>query len=233
MVGIAASGETPDGVMTLDEQFLEAPPIEISGVPDDEGFFEVPLTLVARKALPKDALHGSFYSGDLILNIVGLTNETRTVDINFRSPTLYQRYVEWWLRPFYTFPLVFCSGPLLLLGLLIVVARARSRGYNGEDLDVADSGSSESWQPANLPEATFVSTGALGGRSDAPTVAPAFENLADTAPAGTNNAAWDSAWEQVSWGSEQTPSEKSGDFDPPDNVWGNSPAGAGASDPWA
>ena len=251
VVGIAASGETPDGVMTLDEHFLEAPPVEISGVPDDEGFFEVPLTLVARKALPKDALRGSFYSGDLILSIVGLTDETRSVDINFRSPTLYQRYVEWWLRPFYTFPLVFCSGPLLLLGLLIVVARARSRGYNVEDDQgpmtlpgqgssltpeyVADFSSSDSWQPANLaaadpiqpvfgggqnkPEATFVTPGAVGGGSGTPTVAPAFENFADSASAGTHNAAWDTAWDQVSWGSEQSSSEESGDFDPPDDIW--------------
>ena len=251
VVGIAASGETPDGVMTLDEHFLEAPPVEISGVTDDEGFFEVPLTLVARKALPKDALRGSFYSGDLILSIVGLTDETRSVDINFRSPTLYQRYVEWWLRPFYTFPLVFCSGPLLLLGLLIVVARARSRGYNVEDDQgpmtlpgqgssltpeyVADFSSSDSWQPANLaaadpirpafgggqnkPEATFVTPGAVGGGSGTPTVAPAFENFADSASAGTDNAAWDTAWDQVSWGSEQSSSEESGDFDPPDDIW--------------
>ena len=133
VVGMAASGETDNGVMSLDHSFLEAPPVEVNGQPDDEGFFEVPITLIARKALPKDALSGSFYSGELLLSIVGLAGETRSVDINFRSPTLYQRYVEWWLRPFYTFPLVFCSGPMALLALLIVVARARTRGYNMED----------------------------------------------------------------------------------------------------
>ena len=237
VVGIAASGETPDGVMTLDEHFLEAPPVEISGVPDDQGFFEVPLTLVARKALPKDALRGSFYSGDLILSIVGLTDETRSVDINFRSPTLYQRYVEWWLRPFYTFPLVFCSGPLLLLGLLIVVARARSRGYNVDDDQgpmtlsgqgssltpeyVADFSSSDSWQPANLAAADPIRPAFGGGqiKPEATLVAPAFENFADSASAGTHNAAWDTAWDQVSWGAEQSSSEESGDFDPPDDIW--------------
>ena len=237
VVGIAASGETPDGVMTLDEHFLEAPPVEISGVPDDQGFFEVPLTLVARKALPKDALRGSFYSGDLILSIAGLTNETRSVDINFRSPTFYQRYVEWWLRPFYTFPLVFCSGPLLLLGLLIVVARARSRGYNVDDDQgpmtlsgqgssltpeyVADFSSSDSWQPANLAAADPIRPAFGGGeiKPEATLVAPAFENFADSASAGTHNAAWDTAWDQVSWGAEQSSSEESGDFDPPDDIW--------------
>ena len=184
IVGMAASGETGNGVMSLDESFLEAPPVEINGLPDDEGFFEVPITLIARKALPKDALSGSFYSGELLLSIVGLADEIRSVDISFRSPTLYQRYVEWWLRPFYTFPLVFCSGPMALLGLLIVVARARTRGYNmdndedpgltlpGQDSPLtpgyaAASHSPDSWHHANGPGAAFVASNAAGGPAHA------------------------------------------------------------------
>ena len=246
VVGVAASGETGSGVMTLDEQYLEAPPVEVNGLPDDEGFFEVPVTLVARKALPKDALRGSFYSGELVLSISGLVGETRSVDINFRSPTLYQRYVEWWLRPFYTFPLVLCSGPLMLLGLIIVVARARSRGYNVDDDEpITLPGQETPLTPQ--PDAAFVapdfdglqrqmggSTPPMAGSpAGAAGVAPAFENFADAAGAGTHNAGWDSTWEQVSWDSDPSAREGSGDFDPPDNVWGNSPAGASAADPWA
>lgn len=246
VVGVAAAGETGSGVMTLDEQYLEAPPVEVNGLPDDEGFFEVPVTLVARKALPKDALRGSFYSGELVLSISGLVGETRSVDINFRSPTLYQRYVEWWLRPFYTFPLVLCSGPLMLLGLIIVVARARSRGYNVDDDEpIILPGQETPLTPQ--PDAAFVapdfdglqrqmggSTPPMAGSpAGAAGVAPAFENFADAAGAGTHNAGWDSTWEQVSWDSDPSAREGSGDFDPPDNVWGNSPAGASAADPWA
>ena len=246
VVGVAASGETGSGVMTLDEQYLEAPPVEVNGLPDDEGFFEVPVTLVARKALPKDALRGSFYSGELVLSISGLVGETRSVDINFRSPTLYQRYVEWWLRPFYTFPLVLCSGPLMLLGLLIVVARARSRGYNVED-DEPNSLPGQETPLTPQPDATFVAPDfdglqtqmggptppTAGSPAGAAGVAPAFENFVDAADAGRHNAGWDSTWEQVSWDSDPSAREGSGDFDPPDNVWGSSPAGAGAADPWA
>ena len=246
VVGVAASGETGSGVMTLDEQYLEAPPVEVNGLPDDEGFFEVPVTLVARKALPKDALRGSFYSGELVLSISGLVGETRSVDINFRSPTLYQRYVEWWLRPFYTFPLVLCSGPLMLLGLLIVVARARSRGYNVEDDEPITLPGQET-SPTPQPDAAFVASDfdglqrqmggptppMAGSPAGAAGVAPAFENFVDAADTGRHNAGWDSTWEQVSWDSDPSAREGSGDFDPPDNVWGSSPADAGAADPWA
>ena len=262
VIGMAASGETGSGVMRLDEQFLEAPPVEINQSPNGEGFFEVPITLVARKALPKDALRGSFYSGELTLSIAGLAGETRSVDISFRSPTLYQRYVEWWLRPFYTFPLVFCSGPLLLLGLLIVVARARSRGYNMDDDEEAitlpapamgrsqhfgrlDNGGNldspltpQSDVPFVAPDFDGLPSQAgganrqtAGGAESAPGVSPAFENFTDSAAAGAHNAAWDTAWGQVGWGAEQSSSEGSDDFEPPDNVWGSSPAGA--ADPWA
>ena len=180
IVGLTASGETGSGVMKLDELFLEAPPVEVNGLPDAEGFFEVPVTLIARKDLPKDALRGSFYSGKLQLSIVGLAGEIQSVDISFRSPTLYQRYVEWWLRPFYTFPLVFCSAPMLLLGLLILVARARTRGYNMDDDEdpevtlpgqdspltpgyAAAPGSPDSWHHASGPEAAFATSNAAGG----------------------------------------------------------------------
>ena len=229
VVGIAASGETGKGAVKLDEQFLEAPPVEISGSPDEDGFYEVPITLVARKALPKDALRGSFYSGDLALAIVGLADETRTVDVSFRSPTLYQRYVEWWLRPFYTFPLVFCSGPLLFLLLLIVVARARSRGYNmydGEDSNATLTG--QAFSPTLQPEVAFA-------RSDFQDAADrAAQASPDFSATGERGGGWDTAWDTASWGSEPfaaNPTPASGERppEPDDNIWNSS----GTADPWA
>lgn len=226
IIGIAASGETGNGVMALDDQYLEAPPVEVNGLPDDEGFFEVPITLIARKDLPKDALRGSFYSGVLKLGIAGLADETRSVDINFRSPTLYQRYVEWWLRPFYTFPLVFCSGPMVLLGLLIVVARGRSRGYNMDDDEdprvtlpgqdsplspgyAATPGSSDSWNLANQPDPAFVSSSAAGG--------PAHASYPPHA-AGSQRAAGSPGFSPAFNNSAQSSPEP--------------PAGSGRVDPW-
>ena len=242
IVGMAASGETGNGVMSLDESFLEAPPVEINGLPDDEGFFEVPITLIARKALPKDALSGSFYSGELLLSIVGLADEIRSVDISFRSPTLYQRYVEWWLRPFYTFPLVFCSGPMALLGLLIVVARARTRGYNmdndedpgltlpGQDSSLtpayaAASHSPDSRHHANGPGAAFVTSNAAGGPAHAypqgkprgsPAVPLPFERFAGSGSSDSwqdaGEGTQESAWDQRGWGADAYPAAGSGEF---------------------
>ena len=238
IIGIAASGETGSGVMALDELYLEAPPVEVNGSPDDEGFFDVPITLIARKDLPRDALRGSFYSGVLNLSIAGLADETRSVDINFRSPTLYQRYVAWWLRPFYTFPLVFCSGPMLLLGLLIVVARARSRGYNMDDDEdprvtlpgqdaplspgyAAAPGSSDSWNFANQPDSALGASSAAGGTAHAsyPPHAAGSQNAAGSpgfSPAFENSAA-----------TSPEPLAGSGPVDP----WQNANAGTHDS-PW-
>ena len=260
VVGIAASGETGSGVMTLDEQFLEAPPVEINELPDDEGFYEAPVTLIARKALPMDALRGSFYSGEMVLSIAGLAGETRSVDISFRSPTLYQRYVEWWLRPFYTFPLVFCSGPLLLLGLLIMVARARNRGYNVEEDEERITLPGQDSPLTPQPEFAFAASDFDGsqrrvgeanrqtaaGPAYAPNPSPAFENFADAATAATQNAAWDTNWDQGgpfgttpsaghlgqtrAWGAEQSSSEGSGDYDPPDSIWTRSERNPWGSD---
>lgn len=299
IVGLTASGETGSGVMKLDELFLEAPPVEVNGLPDAEGFFEVPVTLIARKDLPKDALRGSFYSGKLQLSIVGLAGEIQSVDISFRSPTLYQRYVEWWLRPFYTFPLVFCSAPMLLLGLLILVARARTRGYNMDDDEdpevtlpgqdspltpgyAAAPGSPDSWHHASGPEAAFATSNAAGdpayasypppvpgpeSAAGSPGYSAAFENIADTPPerfagsgssdswqgagGGTQESAWDTAWDQRGWGADPYSSAGSGDIGrtgpPGDNSNWSSPslgdgafgdehnsssAGAGSADPW-
>src|SRR5690606_26030177 len=111
-----------------DETYLSMPPVGVTGAPNANGYYEVPITLIAGKAIPLDPLQGSFYSGDLTLGIEGLPNATRTVDVGFRSPTAFQRYVAWWLLPIYSLPWLLCSGPLSLLLLLILLARVRGGG---------------------------------------------------------------------------------------------------------
>lgn len=245
VVGIAASAEFGEGTVALDHESLESAPVEITGAPDDEGFYHVPVTLVARKALPSDPLHGSFYSGGLMLSIAGLDDEVRTVDISFRSPTLYQRHVEWWLRPFYTFPLVLCSGPLFLLGLLILVARFRGRNYRYDDEEdsvavlpeqgaaaapafAAGPRSADSWQPSvavrpaspsHSSEAWAdpnVSGGVLGqGEAAAGSWEANWEHNVWSEPTASDGA----AGEGRSWGSGPASAGDSGDSDATDSPW--------------
>ncbi|MBX3052971.1 MAG: VWA domain-containing protein [Caldilineaceae bacterium] len=207
--GIAAAGETGDGITELDESFLESASIEVNGQPNADGFYEIPVALVARKAIPQDPLRGSFYSGDITLGIEGLPGAGRSVAISFRSPTAYQRYVEWWLRPIYSLPLLLCTGPLSLLLLLIFVARARNRGYGEEEEPLV-----------TLPQPDFL-----------PEPANAFVNAtfvdaasAETASAETN---WESQWGNTEWGfggGAQRPPVSS-----PAATNGNA---SGAGDPW-
>ncbi len=219
---IAAYGETGQDAVTVDDRFLEAPAVEIDELPDANGFYKVPITLVARKALPKDPLRGSFYSGDLVLGIAGLPHEVRSVDVSFRSPTLYQRYVEWWLRPFYTFPLFLCTAPLSLLLLLIAVARIRSRGYNIDDAEEPD---------VTLPGQAFPLTPESGiafVRSD-------FEDSADRTARGTaaQDVSWDAIWSQGGWGAEPSSAERANDTELADNTWSNTAKDEDTGDPWA
>lgn len=192
MADLAAQGETNTGLAELDESFLEMPPVEVRGEPDENGFYAVPITLIVNKAIPLDPLRGSFYSGDLALRIDGLPNESRTVDVTFRSPTLYQRYVAWWLVPIYSLPLLLCTGPLTLLLLLIVLARVRSSGYH-EDED-------EPVVTLPLPE--------LSG-AESTFVTPTFESLP------SRKTANDSGWGESAWGGETTFSESPEKGTPP------------------
>jgi hypothetical protein len=181
--GIGAAGETGDGITQLDESFLESASIEVNGQPNADGFYEIPVGLVARKSIPQDPLRGSFYSGDITLGIAGLPGESRSVPISFRSPTAYQRYVEWWLRPIYSLPLLLCTGPVSLLLLLIFVARTRNRGYVEDEEPVV-----------TLPQPDFL-----------PEPANAFINatFVDAASAEASPAQevrWDSQWGDVDWG---------------------------------
>jgi hypothetical protein len=133
MVGFQAAGRTDQGRVEVSDLSVEMPPVEVNTPPNAQGFYEVPITLVARQPIPLDPLRGSLYSGDLRLGIRGLPGESRTVDVAFRSPSLYQRYVAWWLVPIYSLPALLCTGPFTLLMLLIFMARVRSRGLYEED----------------------------------------------------------------------------------------------------
>lgn len=208
--GIAAAGETGDGITELDAGFLESGAIEVTGAPNADGFYEIPVGLVARKAIPHDPLRGSFYSGELTLAIEGLPGDGRAVPISFRSPTLYQRYVEWWLRPIYSLPLLLCTGPLTLLLLLILVARARSRGYEEEPEPVVTLPQPE-FQPE--PESAFVTA--------------TFVDAAGAEASPAQEVRWESQWGNVDWGfggEERRPVSSP--------AASNSSANGAAADPW-
>lgn len=208
VLGIEVQGERGTEIVTLDESSLEAPPVEIVGEPDGNGFYDVPVTLIARKTIPQDSVRGSFYSGDLVLGIEGLPNESRAVDISFRSPTLYQRYVEWWLRPFYTFPLVLCTAPLLLLAVLVVVARGRTRGMDLDEEEPVVTLPQPEFQPE--PEVAFARAG-----SDDEIRSP-----------GESEVTWSNPWGSVEWGGAR---DAPATADPEVVPWSNGAFGNGLS----
>ncbi len=113
------------------------PPVEVSGPPQEDGTYLVPITLVARQTIPHDVLRGSFYSGQLGLRIAGLDGAPRQVSVALRSPSLYQRYVAPIVVPVYSLPWLLCTGPLSLLLLLALVARLRSRGFDQGEVEEA------------------------------------------------------------------------------------------------
>jgi hypothetical protein len=188
MLDFNAAGETDSGLVELDQSYVEMVPVEVRGEPNANGFYEVPITLVARKAIPLDTLRGTLYRGDLMLAIDGLPNESRTVNMGFRSPTLYQRYVAWWLHPIYSLPLLLCTGPLTLLLLLVLLARVRSGGTIYEEEEPV----------VTLPQGDF------GTEPAGAFVTPSFERA--TAPA--NDGAWESQW-SADWGSSTSSSSTS------------------------
>ncbi len=121
----------------LTAQEIDMPAVEVEGPPNEAGLYEVPITLVARQSIPGDRLRGTFYSGQLALGIAGLPNDVKTVNFNFRSPSIYQRYFAPVLVPVYSLPWVLCTGPLTLLLLLVVLARVRSRGFDEMEIEQA------------------------------------------------------------------------------------------------
>jgi hypothetical protein len=213
MVDIVAAGETEGGATELDESYVSMPSVEVTGEPNTDGFYEVPITLVANKAIPLDPLQGSFYSGDLILGIEGLPNATRAVDIGFRSPTAFQRYVAWWLLPIYSLPWLLCSGPLSLLLLLIVLARVRGGGAIDDEEEPI----------VTLPTPDF------SPQTGSTFITPAFGSPTPV-PSGSD-VDWGNQWGEINWGGAPSASTQGGaSVSSPANGTRN---GAVQDDPWA
>jgi hypothetical protein len=136
--GATLGNETTEGEITpLNGELIDVPSIEISGPPNEAGLYEVPLTMIARQAIEGDQLRGTLYTGQVRLAIAGLPDDVKTVGFNFRSPSLYQRYLAPIVVPVYSMPAVLCTGPLTLLILLVVVARMRSRGFDDNEIEQA------------------------------------------------------------------------------------------------
>ncbi len=132
-----AAGEKDGTPPTISAAQVDMPPVEVDGAPNQSGLYEVPITLITRQAIPKDSLRGTFYSGQIKLNIAGLEGDTKSLNINFRSPSIMQRYIAPYVVPVYSLPWLLCTGPFTLLLLLVIVARMRSRGFNEDEIEQA------------------------------------------------------------------------------------------------
>lgn len=201
---ISAEGKTRDGeVFTLTPEDIEFAPIEIDFPPDANGIYEVPVVVTARKTLPNDPLRGTFYSGNIDLGIDGLSAPPRALSFNFRSPTLYQRYVAPIVTPIYSTPWGFCAWPLTFLLLLLAVARIRGRNFDEAGFDEAaistvgqanSTGYGESMSFGGASEQYDLDAGgSMGGAGGG-----------SSPPAGSANA--DSMWGNVDWGVSSTTS---------------------------
>lgn len=191
---LEASGRVQDGAtQILTPVELEFPPVEVNGPPNDEGLYEVPVALIARQAIPNDPLRGTFYSGAIELGVVGLPDKNQSVAFNFRSPTLYQRYVAPIVTPIYSLPVALISWPLTLLLLLILVARMRGRDFAEDEWEEAAIASVAQVQMTNGADSVMApSADALNG---APGGAFVSAEQAD--------AAWGSGtWGDGGWGSD-------------------------------
>jgi hypothetical protein len=130
-----SNGAGADGVALLTSEYVDMPPVEITGSPNESGLYEVPITLIARQPIPKDMINGTFYSGQLHLSLAGLDEEAKTVNFNFRSPSLYQRYIAPIVVPVYSLPWLLCTGPLTALVLLVLIARFRGRNFDEQEIE--------------------------------------------------------------------------------------------------
>lgn len=168
--GIGSSGDEAAATpIVLTGDYLDVPAVEVNGPPNESGLYEVPITLIARQRIPGDELRGTFYSGQLRLAIAGLPDDAKTVNFNFRSPSLYQRYLAPVVVPVYSMPWVLCTGPLTLLVLLVVVARIRGRGFDEHELEEAAVAAARELAAANaaMPEpASALPTGATAPRRE-------------------------------------------------------------------
>jgi hypothetical protein len=141
-------GGTPP---SLSSATIDMPPVEVSGPPLENGLYAVPITLISRQPIPHDILRGSFYNGNLQLQIAGLAGDVKGVNFNFRSPSIIQRYIAPVVVPVYSFPLVLCTGPLTLLLLLVAVARVRGRNIDEEEIEQAAVAATIQMAPAVAP----------------------------------------------------------------------------------
>lgn len=211
LVDLEAAGRLSDEAATevlLTGEQIELPSVEVTGPPNEEGLYAVPLAFVARQAIPYDPLRGTFYSGKLGLQVMGLQDNVIPLSFSLRSPSIYQRYLAPIVVPIYGMPMLLCTGPLTLLLLLVVVARFRGRRFDPAIIEQeAVSAARQATAPAAMPGNLQVADGGAAARAAA-------------VPWG--NAEWGSVW----GGSEPS--------DPParGTQSGSGLAAAGGADPW-
>ena len=103
-----------------------------------------------------------------------MPNDTQRVNFNFRSPSIYQRYLAPVLVPVYSMPWVLCTGPLTLLILLVVVARVRGRGFDESEIEQAAAAAAmqltptgtDNTPPLPMPSATVARSEVAWGSSE-------------------------------------------------------------------
>ena len=210
MEDIQAAGSTNPGeaASTLASDYIDMPPVEVNGPPQEDGAYLVPITLIARQAIPHDALRGTFYTGHFGLRIAGLDDPAKPVSFAFRSPSVYQRYLAPIVVPVYSMPWALCTAPLTLLVLLVIVARARGRGFDQEAVEQA------AMQSALRTVA--VDTSETAADRPLPTIP------APSAPAVWGSSEWGGAWPAQGGGEEQTKSSSA-----------NGHAKGQTADPWS
>ncbi len=193
MADIAAAGANGTGNVLTAEQ-IAMPPVEVNGEPDEQGLYEVPVTLTARQDIPFDPLRGTLYAGELVLNVVGL-DDVQRVGVNFRSPNFMQRYLAPIFVPIYSTPWAFCTVPLTFLLLLVSVARIRSRGINEDEIE----------------EAAMAATRQMAAETFTPKVANATETEHSFVPVSGS----ESVWGQSEWGAPWNGATSAGDTPAP------------------
>ncbi len=220
----ATSGASPNGESAstdnslstnpLTTDYLEMPPVEVTGDPNEAGLYEVPVTFFVRQDVPNDPLRGTFFSGDLALNVVGLPGATQTLDVTLRSPSLAQRYVYPWLLPLYTLPVGLCMWPLTLFLLLVIVARTRSRGYDDDELESVAVAATQRAADQMTSSAPGISFGSGGFNNSE------FGEAASAGGASTNGGASSAgAWGGAGWGGSEWGSVTQSDVEATGATW--------------
>lgn len=205
----STAGDAAAAPIALTGDYVDMPAVEVSGPPNESGLYEVPLTLIARQRIPGDELRGTFYSGQLRLAIAGLPDDVKTMNFNFRSPSLYQRYLAPVVVPVYSMPWLLCTGPLTLLFLLVVVARIRGRGFDEHELEEAAVAATREVAAANaaVPEPS----------SALPTAATALRR-----EVAWGSSEWGSVWNNAGEAGSQTYPANGATAKPTGDPWSSS-----------